>query len=151
MQFKILTCIPAFRPEFLDDILLCLHSQTLKPDLVIFSDDTQDLKIIERFKEEPLKKLSDGLNIIYIAGSRRGPVKNIEFLEILVGIYSPKYVHFFLDDDLIFPTFYEHHSRVLEDTGAAVTVSSRVMCTLNKIPIGVAATPESVKAREPLI
>ena len=138
------TLIPVYKTHFLEDTIQCLNAQSRKNFQVIFSDDS------------PAQDLSDVLADIHllqpigfpyriIQGRRIGPATNCHdlFAEWLREPLTP-YIHFFLDDDLIFPDFYLWHERALQQTKAKLCISARIVVDEQKTPFIHAKQPDFI-------
>ena len=110
MQFT--TLIPAYKPKYMIELLSAIRHQTVKPRKVIISDDSPDQSFLRALTSEPLKGLTLDLNIQVIQGPRTGAWNNHVYL---LKIYSSdadtqtELFHILLDDDFIYPNFYERH------------------------------------------
>ena len=138
------TLIPVYKTHFLEDTIQCLNAQSRKNFQVIFSDDS------------PAQDLSDVLADIHllqpigfpyriIQGRRIGPATNCHdlFAEWLREPLTP-YIHFFLDDDLIFPDFYLWHERALQQSQAKLCISARIIVDEKKTPYIHAKQPDFI-------
>jgi len=110
MQFT--TLVPAYKPKYLMDLLTCLRHQTVKPAKVIFSDDSPDQAFVAMLTTESVSSLVADLNISVVAGPRTGGYNNFRHL---LNLYNSdinqrtELFHLLLDDDVIYPSFYERH------------------------------------------
>ena len=105
---RICTLIPAYKIKYIEPLLLGLQSQTVKPYRIIFSDDSPGGMFAERLLSDELEPLRAGLAIEVISGPRNGAFENFKHLVNVWGRESELF-HIFLDDDVIFPDFYERH------------------------------------------
>ena len=144
---KIATLIPAFKLKFLLSAVNSVLTQSVRPDLIIVSDDTTNeeilnkflsLNLIERFK-------SEGVTLEII----KGPMKHSTLLNIIklckVWNRRTEYLHFLFDDDYIFPAFYENHIRLLKDQNIKVSVSRRWQSDANGKIIGFTKVPDFIE------
>ena len=110
MQFT--TLIPAYKPKYMIELLSAIRHQTVKPAKVIISDDSPDQAFLTALTSEPLKGLTEDLNIQVFQGPRVGAWKNFVYLLNLYGSDADtqtELFHILLDDDFIYPNFYERH------------------------------------------
>ena len=105
---RICTLIPAYKIKYVEPLLLGLQSQTVKPYRIIFSDDSPGRIFSERLLSDELAPLRSGLAIEVIQGPRTGAFENCKHL-LNVWNRESELFHLLLDDDVIFPEFYERH------------------------------------------
>ena len=105
---RICTLIPAYKIKYVEPLLLGLQSQTVKPYRIIFSDDSPGGIFSERLLSDELAPLRSGLAIEVIQGPRTGAFDNCKHL-LNVWSRESELFHLLLDDDVIFPEFYERH------------------------------------------
>lgn len=105
---RISTLIPAYKIKYVESLLLGLQSQTVKPYRIIFSDDSPSGIFSERLLSDELVSLRAGLAIEVIQGPRNGGFENFKHLVNAWG-HESELFHILLDDDVIFPEFYERH------------------------------------------
>lgn len=94
------------------ELLSAIRHQTVKPVKVIISDDSPDQAFLRALASEPLKGLTKDLNIQVFQGPRAGGWKNFIYLLKLYGSDADaqtQLFHILLDDDFIYPNFYERH------------------------------------------
>jgi hypothetical protein len=105
---QIATLIPAYKTQYLVELLNSLRLQTLRSDQIIVSDDSPHGEFRELMNSAPYRPLVEGLNIEFVDGPRRGAYANFQHL---VQVWSGRsaFVHVMLDDDVIYPEFYERH------------------------------------------
>lgn len=120
----ITTLIPAYKPSFIDELLLSLASQTYKQFKVIISDDSPDGVVNQIVQSKQLSHLTRQLHIQIVKGPQQGGYSNV-FNLIRNHAQSSDFFHILLDDDVIYPTFYEAHIRAHEKAQALVSVSAR--------------------------
>lgn len=155
---RITTLIPAFKPQFLIELLTCLRHQTVKPAKIIFSDDSPENAFVSMLTNEPLKSLVMDLNIEVVVGPKRGGLANVRQL---LGMFREQVVeedkeifHFLFDDDIIYPSFYERHLQAYQSANLKCVVSRRWNALESgqpirddlPIPIVVANSPHRVLA-----
>lgn len=105
---RICTLIPAYKIKYVEPLLLGLQSQTMKPYRIIFSDDSPGGVFTERLLSDELAPLRAGLAIEVMPGPRNGAFENFKHLVNAWGRESELF-HILLDDDVVFPEFYERH------------------------------------------
>ncbi len=133
MMATISTLIPAYRPTYLTDLMICLSRQTFKDFTVLLSDDSPDHSVSASMDSPAMRKLCGGLDIRVIQGPRLGSLKNIQSLLGQADDQAPL-IHILLDDDLIYPEFYRSHVSARGGQGCEVSVSRRWMTTSNGLP-----------------
>lgn len=119
----IVTLIPAFKPQYLPELLSCLRLQTRPSSRIVFSDDSPDGAYRATLMSEVLAPLRAGLPIECHEGPRRGGYPNILHLLDIWGESSPL-VHLLLDDDVIYPEFYARH--------VVAHASGRFSCSISR-------------------
>ena len=122
------TLVPAYKPKYLIELLTALRHQTVKPAKIIFSDDSPNQAFVALLTAEPLKSLVADLNIEVVPGPQSGGYNNFRHL---LKIYSSQTAgptelfHLLLDDDIIFPTFYERHLEAHQSANLQCVISRR--------------------------
>jgi hypothetical protein len=142
---SLVTLIPAYKPAYLADLLTCLRTQTRRPDLVIISDDSPDGAFTKALAMPEAAVLADGLDIEVVPGPRRGAYPNVRHL-VACWAGSSDFVHVLLDDDVIYPEFYERHLAAHDSARRLVSVSRRWRAQENGIPVGEGAMPTAITA-----
>ena len=110
MQFT--TLIPVYKPKYMMDLLTCLRHQKIKPTKVIFSDGSPDQAFVAMLTTERVRSLVADLNISVVAGPLMGGYNNVRHL---LNLYNSdinqrtELFHFLLDDDVVYPSFYERY------------------------------------------
>lgn len=120
----ITTLIPAYKPSYIDELLLALAAQTYKDFKVVVSDDSPDGIVRQIVQSKQLSHLTQHLNIQVIDGPKQGGYSNT-FKLVRNYAKTSDYFHIMLDDDVIYPTFYETHMREHQKSNALVSVSAR--------------------------
>lgn len=120
----ITTLIPAYKTTYIDELLHCLATQTYKQFKVIVSDDSPDGIVNQVIQSKQLSHLIQQLNITVIRGPMQGGYTNT-FNLVRNFANNGAYFHIMLDDDVIYPTFYETHIREHQKSNALVSVSAR--------------------------
>ena len=126
MQFT--TLIPAYKPKYLIELLTSLRHQTVKPARIIFSDDSPDQAFMAALTNEPLKSLVADLNVEVVPGPKIGGYNNFRHLLKLYSAHpagTTELFHLLLDDDIIFPSFYERHLEAHRSAELQCVISRR--------------------------
>ena len=140
---KVTTVIPAYKPKYLHELLTALHRQTVKPERIIFSDDSPSRAFLAALQSGPVRSAVAGLNIEVIDGPRAGAFANCRHLLQVWGGSTPL-VHFLLDDDIIYPEFYERHLAVHATGAVDCSVSRRWTSIEAGLPVGRLPVPELI-------
>jgi hypothetical protein len=144
---NITTVIPAYKPKYLHEILTALRHQTVKPARIIFSDDSPSRAFLTVLQSEPVRSAVADLNIEVIDGPRAGAFANCRHLLQVWGGSTPL-VHFLLDDDIIYPEFYERHLAVHATGAVDCSVSRRWTSIEAGQPVGRLPVPELLARRD---
>ena len=139
----ITTVIPAFKPHYLPDLLTSLHQQTRRSQRIIFSDDSPNGEYRVAFFAESLAPLRAGLNIEFIDGPRRGAYPNIQHL-VEYGGPGCELLHVLLDDDVIYPAFYERHLLAHASAAISCSISRRWQANEAGLPLLGQPVPDAV-------
>lgn len=118
------TLIPAYKPQYLRQLLSGLASQTVRPQRVIISDDSPDGSFRRALQAPELTSLVRALEPEVIEGPRKGGLENRRNL-LRHWNGSSSHLHFLFDDDIIYPTFYQRHLKAHETGKVQCTVSRR--------------------------
>lgn len=139
----IVTLIPAFKPQYLPDLLNCLRVQTVRPARIVFSDDSPDGSYRQTLMSDALAPLREGLVIECHEGPRRGGYPNmLHLLDLWAG--SSPLVHILLDDDVLYPEFYQRH-RVAHASGRfSCSISRRWSANDAGMPLSGQNVPEAL-------
>ena len=136
------TLVPVYKTHFLEDTVACPNAQTLNKFQVIFSDDspTQDLsQLLTDLQSDSLIQFPFRV----IQGPRLGPASNCHHL-LTAWDHSTPYIHYLLDDDLIFPDFYQCHAQTYQRSETKTCISSRIIVNEKKTPLGTADLPDFI-------
>lgn len=154
---KVTTLIPAYKPKYLVELLTALRHQTVKPARIIVSDDSPDQAFIALLEAEPLRRTIADLNVCAIPGPRSGAYNNFRNL-LKVWNGETELFHLLLDDDVIYPSFYQRHLAAHATGGTKCSISRRWTAIESGQPIrdlpvppGVDAHPSRVLALEPSV
>lgn len=139
----IVTLVPAFKPQYLPELLNSLRLQTRPTRQIIFSDDSPQGEYRAALFSEALAPLRQGLDIECIEGPRRGGYPNIVRLVEVWAQRSPL-VHLLLDDDVIYPEFYARHVAAHEASTFSVSISRRWSASETGQPLSGQPVPPAV-------
>lgn len=106
---QITTLIPAYKEAYLPELLQCLRSQSHKPGKIIFSDDSPGGIYRATLFSDELAPLRAGLDIECAEGPRKGGGYANMLHLLKVWNARTELLHLLLDDDVIYPEFYERH------------------------------------------
>lgn len=135
---KITTLIPAYKIQYLPDLLNSLRLQTSPVGKIVISDDSPEGIFRQTLYSEPYAALRDGLDIEFHEGPRNGAYENVKHLVRLWGGRS-ELVHIMLDDDVLYPEFYERHLLAHGSGDFSCSVSRR--WTANEVGMPVTGQP----------
>lgn len=138
----ITTLIPAYKSAFIFETLLSLTAQTYQFFEVIVSDDSPDQVITQLIDSPEFEKLRQKLKLTVLQGPRQGSMSNI--LHLLGQCNGNGLIHILMDDDLIYPKFYEKHVEAHLQSDISVSVSYRWFCNQFGQPMGVSSVPSWV-------
>lgn len=140
---NITTIVPAFKVQFLDELLEGLMCQTLRPSQVLISDDTASGEFVQRLGRPEYRPTLDALNLSVLVGPKQGPRQNsLSLFRTVSG--SADLIHLHLDDDIIYPTFYERHASVHTELSTICSVSKRWFASESGRPISSPSLPTAV-------
>ena len=143
---RVTTLVPAYKVKYLEELLISLQHQTVKPARIIISDDSPDQSFVREIAGDALKPVLAGLNIRVVPGPRSGAYNN--FLHLLEQWNSDtELFHFLLDDDIIYPRFYESHVAAHAGGAISCSISRRWTALESGQPIGALPVPRKVAAR----
>ncbi|MFZ5561543.1 MAG: glycosyltransferase family 2 protein [Pseudomonadota bacterium] len=143
---KICTLIPATKTKYLPELLFSLSRQTIKPARIIFSDNSPNGEYTAALKAVEIQPALAGLGVEVelIPGPRMGWISNVRNL-LSAWNGSTELAHLFLDDDFIYPTFYQRHLQTWAGGGTfACTVSQRWTAIESGQPTGLLPLPHQV-------
>jgi hypothetical protein len=141
---KITTLIPAFKPQYLQQLLIGLESQTVRPARIIISDDSPTQAFRGALIDGPFKQTAQKLNIEVLEGPRQGVAANGMQLMRAWNTETPL-LHILMDDDVIYPDFYERHLAVHATGQFDCSVSRRWTALESGQPVGSLPMPDEVK------
>ncbi len=120
----IVTLIPAYKPQYLKELLLSLRLQTQPSRQIIISDDSPNGEFRAALASAELAPLRQGLPIEIHEGPRQGGYANMMHLVKLWAGRSALF-HLMLDDDVCYPEFYERHLVAHASATFSCTISRR--------------------------
>jgi SAM-dependent methyltransferase len=120
----ITTLIPAYKVQYIPELLSCLASQNYKKFRVIISDDSPNNEVTAVIRQLQMKGLASGLSLSIVEGPKKGAHANLLHLLKTWNNSSPL-VHFLFDDDLIYPSFYQMHVTAHSNAKISASVSYR--------------------------
>lgn len=139
----ITTIIPAYKFNYIKDLLLGLSSQTYQNFKVIISDDSPDnvvIKHLDALQKEGVSGISNNINLTVVEGPKKGSFANVVHLLNLWNGSTPL-LHILFDDDLIYPTFYEKHVAAHANKALSSSISYRWVCNESGFPIQSPSVP----------
>lgn len=142
---KITTLVPAYKTQYLAELLTSLRTQTRRSDRIIVSDDSPNGEFRAALFADSMAAQRAGLAIEFHEGPRRGGYPNIQHL-LSIWAQSSELVHVMLDDDVIYPRFYEQHLRAHASGVFSCSISSRWTANEHGQPIGGMPVPQAVAA-----
>lgn len=143
----ITTLIPAYKPQYIADLILGLRSQARPPDRIIVSDDNPTGRVSELLRSSELRSVTADLPLEVIAGPRRGAYANVRHL-LSHWDGSSDLIHIMLDDDLVYPDFYARHEVAHATAPAMCSVSRRWVALESGLPVSEGAIPGVVAAHD---
>lgn len=141
---NITTLIPAYKPAYMKDLLTGLKVQTRPASRIVISDDSPGGAFREALMSDAMAPLRQGLPIEVVQGPQRGGYANIEHL-VRLWNGSSELVHVMLDDDIVYPNFYERHCIAHESGTISCSVSDRWTTDEHGQPIGRLPVPPLVQ------
>ena len=144
---QITTLIPAYKTAYIVDLLNSLRYQTVKSQRIIISDDSPHGEFREVFHSAPFRAVVAQLPIEFHEGPRQGAYQNLKHLVKLWAGRS-ELMHVLLDDDVIYPEFYERHLVAHASGNFSCSVSRRWMANHVGQPMTGQPVPEAI-ARTP--
>lgn len=124
----IVTLIPAYKSTYIEPLLFALATQTYRDFKVVISDDSPDDAVSQKVHQLRQNHQYRHLNIEVVAGPGQGGFVNIYNLVRTYAAHADLF-HILMDDDLIFPTFYETHIRAHQKRFANLSISGRWYAT----------------------
>jgi len=140
---SLVTLIPAYKPKYLGDLLLSLWQQSVKPGRVVVSDDSPQASFTQALADPQVAHVVAGLHIEVVRGPCRGSSANWQFLT-RHHMGDAEFFHLLLDDDVIYPGFYERHLQAHALGHFPVTVSRRWTANESGMPLRDLPVPVAV-------
>jgi glycosyltransferase involved in cell wall biosynthesis len=76
---SIVTVIPAYKSQYIEDVLSSLEKQTVQPDRIIFSDDSKDNSVVKKIEHLLNKKSPEFQSkIILKEGPKKGGMQILQ-------------------------------------------------------------------------
>jgi hypothetical protein len=146
---QLCTVIPLYKKEYFLITIKGVMAQTVLPGELRISDDSPSGFLINDINlQAAIRNSLPGVKLSCSRGPKIGPMSNIRQLLAFANLEN-KYVHILLDDDLIWPNFYQSHLTYLRESNAKCSVSLRFFIDEAGSPIGSPAVPEVItKSRE---
>ena len=141
---KIITLIPAYKPKYLPDLLNGLRLQTVPAGKIVFSDDSPNGEFRETLFSSAYASLRAGLDIEFHDGPRNGAFENFKRLVRLAEGRADLF-HILLDDDVIYPEFYERHLAAHASGNFSCSVSRRWTANETGTPLLGQPVPDAVR------
>lgn len=142
---QITTLIPAYKTRYIPDLLNGLRLQTVPAGRIVISDDSPGGAFRQTLYSEPYAALRKGLDIEFHDGPRRGAYENFKHLVRLWDGRS-ELLHVLLDDDVIYPEFYERHLAAHAAGDFSCSVSRRWMANDSGMPVTGQPVPAALQA-----
>ena len=139
----ITTLIPAYKTQYMAELLSCLAAQNYKKFRVIISDDSPSNEVTALIRQLQMKGLASGLSLSIVEGPKKGAHANLLHLLKTWNNSSPL-VHFLFDDDLIYPSFYQMHTVSHTNAAISASVSQRWIGNESGAPVHSPGIPEFI-------
>jgi hypothetical protein len=140
---SVTTLIPAFKPQYLRDLLIALKHQSLPPERIIISDDSPDRAFRAAFESEALRSATADMKVEVIDGPRAGGIANCRHLLDVWNGATPL-AHLLFDDDVIYPDFYALHAAVHATGSFDCSISRRWTALESGQPVGQLPRPDAL-------
>ena len=144
LKNKIITLIPAYKTEFIEQLFHSIKSQQYIPNLVIVSDDSPDNRVTKKINSSQIQKYCDEIEVRIFEGPKKGTYQNMLFL-LSKAPTSADYFHFLFDDDQIYPSFYSTHISCHSSNNVLCTVSKRWISNSSGLPTYAPKLPEEIE------
>jgi hypothetical protein len=141
---QITTLIPAYKPQYLPELLNSLRLQTRPAKQIVFSDDSPNGEFRAALFSDTLAPLRAGLDIECHEGPRHGGgyANMLRLLDIWAG--RSELFHLMLDDDVVYPEFYERHLVAHASADISCSVSRRWTANDQGFPLQGQPVPPAV-------
>lgn len=135
--------IPAFNKEYLGDVFKGICNQSYQDFNIILSDDSLDSEITRLLNSGFYDKFfSRNCKLEVIRGPLNGRQNHEKLLTQWGG--STPFVHFHLDDDIIYPEFYRKHINFHKSGDYIATITPRWIADNSGQPISVREIPQII-------
>lgn len=142
---NITTLIPAYKPKYITELLSSLRNQTRPSQRIVISDDSPNGEFRQELFSERVKPLLMGMNVEFVEGPRNGAFENFKHLLTLWN-QSSELVHLMLDDDVVYPEFYERHLLAHGACDFSCSISQRWAANEGGVPLKGQPVPAAVRA-----
>ena len=143
---QITTLIPAYNKAYIAEVFAGLCNQRFKDFRVILSDDSPDAEITTMIRDGRFDALTGQLDLLVVRGPRNARLNHQALLDAWAG--KTPLVHFHLDDDLIFPDFYQAHVDAHARHRVAASISRRWLSGSDGRPAASVPLPDFAAADE---
>jgi len=140
------TLIPAYKKDYLGELLLGLRHQRFKDFRIILSDDSPGAEITAMIRDGQFQALLANLDVLVVRGPQNARLNHQALLDLWGG--QTPLVHFHLDDDVIYPDFYQAHVDAHAGRRVAATISRRWLSASDGRPALSVPLPAFVAADE---
>jgi hypothetical protein len=141
---KITTLIPGYKTSNINSLISGLANQSEKPYKIIISDDSEDLQFTTEFINSSEYSSIKDVPIEFFKGPQNGAYENFKHL-IKIWDHQSELVHLMLDDDFIYPLFYEKHLLAHSSGNFSCSISSRWSANSDGVPIKQQDLPNAIK------
>ena len=141
---KIITLVPAYKTTYLADLLNGLRLQTVPAGTIVFSDDSPNGEFRQTLFSDQYAALRTGLDIEFHDGPRNGAYENFKHLVHLADGRADL-LHILLDDDVVYPEFYERHLAAHAYGDFSCSVSRRWTATEDGRPLQGQPVPAAIR------
>lgn len=141
---QITTLVPAYKAQYLPELLQSLRLQTRPVGKIIFSDDSPGGQYRATLFSDELAPLRKGLDIECVEGPRKGGGYANMLNLLRVWNERSELLHLLLDDDIVYPEFYERHLVAHASGRFSCSVSRRWTADEHGRPIGGQPVPPTV-------
>ena len=142
----ITTLIPAYKPQYLPELLNCLRLQTRPARQIIFSDDSPKGEFRAALFSDAMAPLRAGLDIECHEGPRHGGGYANMLHLLKVWAERSELFHLMLDDDVVYPEFYERHLIAHASAKLSCSISRRWTANEQGLPLAGQPVPPAVAA-----
>jgi hypothetical protein len=140
----ITTLIPAYKPQYLPELLNCLRLQTRPSRQIIFSDDSPNGEFRAALFSDAMAPLRAGLDIECHEGPRHGGGYANMLHLLKIWAERSDLFHLMLDDDVVYPEFYERHLIAHASAKLSCSISRRWTANEQGLPLAGQPVPPAV-------